>query len=144
MYYELTTNEDGTEWFEAKDPTTVEMWTPHVLIVNSGDGSQDSSDEDASDEDSSDEEEEIPEEDLPLVEIPEEDSPLVEIPEEDVPLSEIPDEEVPLVDMIDEEVPLAEVPKTGDSSALWLMLSALSGTGLAGFAFLGRKKREEI
>ena len=28
-------------------------------------------------------------------------------------------------------------------SALWLALSALSGTGLAGVTFLGRKKRDE-
>ena len=60
--------------------------------------------------------------------------PEVEIPEEDVPLVEIPEEEVPLVD----------VPKTGDASALWLMMSVLSGTGLAGVSILGRKKREEI
>jgi LPXTG-motif cell wall-anchored protein len=60
-------------------------------------------------------------------------APEVEIPEEDVPLVEIPEEEVPLVD----------VPKTGDASALWLMMSVLSGTGLAGMSILGRKKREE-
>ena len=47
-------------------------------------------------------------------------------------------EEIP-----EEEVPLAAVPKTGDASALWLALSALSGAGLAGVSLLGRKKREE-
>ena len=38
---------------------------------------------------------------------------------------------------------MADVPKTGDASALWLALSVLSGTGLAGVNFLGRKKRDE-
>ena len=38
---------------------------------------------------------------------------------------------------------MAEVPKTGDMSALWLALSALSGTGLAGVSLLGRKKQDE-
>ncbi|MBQ2457791.1 MAG: LPXTG cell wall anchor domain-containing protein, partial [Bacteroidaceae bacterium] len=33
---------------------------------------------------------------------------------------------------------------TGDASALWLALSALSGTGLVGVTILGRKKRDEI
>ena len=72
----------------------------------------------------------IPEPPVPLDPQPE---PEVEIPEEDVPLVEIPEEEVPLVD----------VPKTGDASALWMLMSVLSGTGLAGVTFLGRKKKEE-
>ena len=45
-----------------------------------------------------------------------------------------PDIEIP-----DEEVPLALLPMTGDASALWMALSALSGAGL----FLTRKKRDE-
>jgi LPXTG-motif cell wall-anchored protein len=56
----------------------------------------------------------------------------------------IPDEDVPLVEIPEEEVPLVDVPKTGDASALWLMMSVLSGTSLAGVSILGRKKREEI
>ena len=36
-----------------------------------------------------------------------------------------------LVEILDEEVPLAAVPQTGDVTALWLALSALSGSGLA-------------
>jgi LPXTG-motif cell wall-anchored protein len=75
----------------------------------------------------------IPEPPVPLDPAPQPE-PEVVIPEEDVPLVEIPEEEVPLVD----------VPKTGDASALWLMMSVLSGTGLAGVTFLGRKKREEV
>ena len=71
----------------------------------------------------------IPEEPVPLVPAPE-----LEIPEEPVPLAPAPELEIP-----DEEVPLANVPKTGDASALWLVLSALSGTGL----LLSRKKRED-
>lgn len=49
----------------------------------------------------------------------------------------------PGVDIEDPDVPGAEVPETGDVSALWLALSALSGTGLAGVTLLGRKKRDE-
>jgi LPXTG-motif cell wall-anchored protein len=63
-----------------------------------------------------------------------------EIPEEPVPLAPAPEME----EIMDEEVPLADIPKTGDASALWLALSALSGTGLAGVSLMGRKKREEI
>ena len=58
------------------------------------------------------------------------------------PMPEIP-AEPDLEEILDEEVPLADVPKTGDASALWLALSALSGASLAGVSFLGRKKREE-
>ena len=75
--------------------------------------------------------EEIEEEDVPLGDLPTGDD--VEIGEEDVPLTALPDE----------EPPLAMAPATGDVSALWLALSALSGTGLAGVSLLGRKKRDE-
>lgn len=70
-----------------------------------------------------------------------------EIPEEPTPTGDKPDggesdggEEE---EIIEEEIPLAAAPATGDVSALWLALSAISGTGLAGTAFLGRKKRED-
>ena len=61
--------------------------------------------------------------------------PLTPMPEPEVPLAPAPE----LEEILDEEVPLANVPKTGDASALWMALSALSGAGL----FLVRKKREE-
>lgn len=35
-----------------------------------------------------------------------------------------------LIDIFDEDVPLADVPKTGDISALWMALSSLSAGGL--------------
>ena len=57
--------------------------------------------------------------------------------------AEIDDEDVPLASIPEEDVPLAVAPMTGDAAALWLALSALSGTGLAGVTFLGRKKRED-
>jgi LPXTG-motif cell wall-anchored protein len=78
----------------------------------------------------------IPEDPTPLTPAPE----MEEIPEEPVPLAPAPEME----EIMDEEVPLADIPKTGDASALWLALSALSGTGLAGVSLMGRKKREEI
>ena len=57
------------------------------------------------------------------------------------PLTDIKDNDVPLDELEDNPIPL--VPKTGDISALWLALSALSGTGLAGVSVIGRKKRED-
>ena len=72
-----------------------------------------------------------------------------EIPEDPTPTDDKPgdgdkesgkdnDEEI-----FEEDVPLADAPATGDISALWLALSAISGTGLVGTTFLGRKKRED-
>lgn len=70
-------------------------------------------------------------------------------------LEDIPDEDTPLApgnggsggqeleDLEEPEVPLATVPATGDMSALWMAMSALSGTGLAAVSFLGRKKRDD-
>ena len=75
----------------------------------------------------------IPEDPTPLNPAPE----LEEIPEEDVPLTALPEDD--LEDLLDEEVPLAMAPATGDVSAIWMALSALSGAGL----FLTRKKRDE-
>ena len=60
------------------------------------------------------------------------------IPDEDTPTTDVPG-----ADLEDPNVPLADGPKTGNLSALWLALSALSGTGLAGVTFLGRKKHDE-
>ena len=76
----------------------------------------------------------IGEGDVPLTGLPEEG---VEIGEEDVPLADLPEDD--LADLLDEEVPLAMAPATGDVSAIWMAMSALSGAGL----FLTRKKREE-
>ncbi len=72
-----------------------------------------------------------------------------DITDPEVPGGELPensdggDGTDPGVDIEDPDVPGAEVPETGDISALWLALSALSGTGLAGVTLLGRKKRDE-
>lgn len=84
-----------------------------------------------------------PPEEPPVIELPDEDPPLSNIPDEDPPLAELPDEDPPLAMLPDEEVPLALLPATGDASALWMVLSALSGTGLVGVSILGRKKRDE-
>ena len=58
-------------------------------------------------------------------------------------LVDIPDEETPLVEIPDEVPPLAEVPKTGDASLVWAVVSLMSGTGLFGLAFAGKKKDED-
>ena len=75
--------------------------------------------------------------------IPDENTPTTDVPGTDIPDENTPTTDVPGTDLEDPDVPLADVPKTGDVSALWLALSALSGTGLAGVTFLGRKKRDE-
>lgn len=49
------------------------------------------------------------------------------------------DDDDDLIEILDEEVPLADVPKTGDISALWAAMSLIS---LGGLAVL-KKKREE-
>ena len=56
---------------------------------------------------------------------------------------EIKDEDVPLEDIFEEEIPLADVPKTGDGSAMWMVLSVLSALGLA-VMFLFDRKRKEV
>lgn len=59
------------------------------------------------------------------------------IPDDPTPLAPLPElPEEPEVEIPEGQIPPAPVPKTGDASAL-------SGTGLAGVAVLGRKKREE-
>ena len=35
-----------------------------------------------------------------------------------------------LIDIFDEDVPLADVPKTGDATLLWVILSMISGGGV--------------
>ena len=76
----------------------------------------------------------------PTIILPDENPPLSNLPDEEPPLAELPEEDVPLAELPEEEVPLALLPATGDASALWMVLSALSGAGL----FLTRKKREEV
>ena len=71
-----------------------------------------------------------------------------EIEDPEVPGGDLPDQpgtdpEDPGTEIEDPEVPGGDVPETGDVSALWLALSALSGTGLAAVTFTGRRKRED-
>ena len=75
--------------------------------------------------------------------IPDGNTPTTDLPDQETPTTELPEEETPTTELPEEETPLAEVPETGDMSALWLAMTALSGTGLAGVTFLGRKKRDE-
>ena len=51
------------------------------------------------------------------------------------------EEEPEQVEIPDEEVPLADVPETGDVSAMWYAVTLLSACGLAVLHIL--KKREE-
>ena len=52
---------------------------------------------------------------------------------------EIPEEPI---DIPDEEVPLADVPSTGDFSAVWMALTGISAAGLVGLG-VTRKKKED-
>ena len=93
--------------------------------------------DDDDDDDDDDAHVTIPDDDTPTTDIP------GDIPSTDIPDGDTPTTDVPGTDLDNPDVPLADVPKTGDASALWLALSALSGTGLAGVTFLGRKKHDE-
>ena len=92
---------------------------------------------------------EIPDEEPPLAP-PGEDDSTIEIPDDEPPLAppsedgsiEIPDEVPPLVDIPDEDVPLASVPKTGDTSALWIVLAILCGICILGVVVYDKKRRE--
>ena len=77
---------------------------------------------------------------------PPQDPPVEEIDDPEVPLDELPDEDVPksdLTEILEEEVPLANVPMTGDCSLLFIGMSILSGTGLAGLALTKKREDEE-
>ena len=64
----------------------------------------------------------------------------VEEPVEE-PEVEIPEE--PEVEIPEEDVPLAEIPETGDTSAMWILAAAVSGIGLVWLSLTGKKRKEE-
>ena len=73
------------------------------------------------------------------------------IPDVDVPTTDVPDAGVPTTDVPGEsgtelgdgDVPLAEVPKTGDSSALWVLAAAVSGIGLVWLTVCKKRESEQ-
>lgn len=93
----------------------------------------------------------IEEPDVPLAPGPDTPSDDVNITDNDVPMANKPSKPagknpVPqssatgLTEIEEEAVPLAEVPKTGDNSAMWIAAAVLAACGLVA---LGQKKREE-
>ena len=76
--------------------------------------------------------------DVPLgTPTPQPDEPDEEVPEPEIPKGPSePEEELP-----EPEVPLADVPKTGDSAALWYILTFVCAGSLAGLALCGRRKK---
>ena len=48
-----------------------------------------------------------------------------------------------MISISNPSVPMNDIPDTGDVSAPWLALTALSGSFLAGAMILGRKKHED-
>lgn len=93
----------------------------------------------------------IEEPDVPLAPGPDIPSDDVDIADNDVPMANKPSKPagknpVPqssatgLTEIEEEAVPLAEVPKTGDNSAMWIAAAVLAACGLVA---LGQKKREE-
>ncbi len=89
-----------------------------------------------------------PEGEIPEVPAPAEGQSVEELPDEDVPLADAPGEESPadvpdgepLTELADEDVPLADIPDTGDGSALWYVLSLVSGLSLAAVTLTGKKR----
>lgn len=74
-------------------------------------------------------------------------TPLVPTPEEpEEPEEPVEDPEVPLVPsepeepIDDPEVPLADVPKTGDISGIWFVLTMFAACGLAVVAYTGKRR----
>jgi len=65
--------------------------------------------------------------------------PPVIIEEPEVPLADEPVVEIP-----DEEVPLANVPMTGDETALYAIMALASGLGLVYLALSGKKREDEM
>ena len=65
--------------------------------------------------------------------------------DEPAPLAEEPaeivEEEVAMVELAEMALPLAEVPQTGDASALFAAIAALSVSGLSAMAVTGRKNK---
>ena len=74
--------------------------------------------------------------DVPLSAVP-----AAAAPVETPATEEIADEETPLSEVPDEAVPMAQAPKTGDSMAVWMALTGISGTVLAGAVLLSLKRR---
>ena len=80
---------------------------------------------------------ELVEEETPLTEMPAE---LEALEEEDIPQATMPAEASLVLDEV--EVPMAMIPKTGDISTLWMVMAALSGSGLTVLSLLKRKDAE--
>ena len=143
----LNISEDGTQGNDRYAATletlnTLETLQPLELLPTSG-GTGDGETELPPEEEEDDDlvliltdvptEEEIVEEEIPLASAPE-----TEIEEEDVPLTDAPTEEV---EIEEEETPLSSVPKTGDESGIFLLMSMISGMALAALSFIDRKGR---
>lgn len=84
---------------------------------------------------------EIPEGDVPLAELPTQQVPLTELPEGQTPiLVELSEEQVPLTELPDEAVPMARPAKTGDTTPMLALSTALAGAALALTKLLERKR----
>lgn len=84
---------------------------------------------------------EIPEGDVPLTELPTQQVPLTELPEGQTPiLVELTEEQVPLTELPDEAVPMARPAKTGDTTPMLALSTALAGAALALTKLLERKR----
>lgn len=84
---------------------------------------------------------EIPEGNVPLAELPTQQVPLTELPEGQTPiLVELSEEQVPLTELPDEAVPMARPAKTGDTTPMLALSTALAGAALALTKLLERKR----
>lgn len=64
------------------------------------------------------------------------------IPPENPPLNENPGE-AGATEIPEGTIPLAEAPKTGDELLLWILATAVSGTGLIWLAISGKKRKDD-
>lgn len=114
---ETTVTETQLEWASS--------WE-NIIDRNTGDDDDDDDDDD--DNTNGDDDDDDDDDDGDIV-----------IPDGHVPSTSIPEETIEIPD----EIPTTNVPKTGDASVIWYILSACSGIGLAGTTLLGKKRRSD-
>ncbi len=84
--------------------------------------------------------------DTPVAPTPSEtpaDPEITEISDDPTPLGIIDDNDIPLGVLGASDIPRALAPATGDASAIWAILTAISGFLLSGFLFIDKKRKND-
>lgn len=146
-YHKLIADSTKSEGYYAEeDASVVPLKTPKLKIWNGEVTPDNNNNNNNNNDDPYIPPTETPEETLPPAETPEV-TPPVDVTDQDVPQADRSEDD-PLLDGSDDDIPLGnreegDVPKTGDPFTMWMLMSALSGSGLAGMSVLNYKKRDE-